>query len=133
MANDGFKIAHLDHVALIVKDIEASVDWYKNVLDLKPYKLPKWGNYPIFMLSGKSGIALFPKKTKSIDSRKSIDHFAFNVTNDNFKHAQKRLNMLDVKFEFKDHHYFHSIYFKDLDNHTVELTTIVVDEDLFYN
>ncbi len=133
MHKDRFEIAHLDHVALIVENLETSIDWYKNVLGLKPYKLPKWGAYPIFMLSGKSGIALFPKKKESIDKRKTIDHFAFNVTNQNFERAQKRLNRFDIKFEFKDHHYFHSIYFKDPDNHTVELTTIVVDEDSFYN
>jgi len=133
MDNEGFKIAHLDHVAINVENLEASVNWYKNVLGLKPYKLPKWGDYPIFMLSGKSGVALFPLKSKSKHTSKSIDHFAFNVTNENFEHAKKRLSTMNIKFDFQDHHYFHSIYFQDLDNHTVELTTIVVDEDSFYN
>ena len=49
----------LDHVAIYVADMEASAKWYENVLGLKRYQLPEWGEYPIFLLSGKTGIALF--------------------------------------------------------------------------
>lgn len=58
-----FKIEFLDHVALHVKNIEASATWYENVLGLKRYQLPEWGEFPIFMLTNKSGIALFYAKT----------------------------------------------------------------------
>jgi len=130
-------INFLDHVAIRVKDLNTSSKWYNKVLGLKKYQLPKWGEFPIFMLSGKSGIALFPANLDDTELKLNsknvkIDHFAFNVTNENFEKAKKRYTDLNLDFNIQDHHYFHSIYTKDPDGHTVELTTIVVDEKEFY-
>ncbi|TMM53320.1 VOC family protein [Maribacter algarum] len=131
------KLEFLDHVAINVADVEASADWYKKVLGLKKYKLERWGEYPVFMLSGKTGLAIFPADLnleKTQVNRKSIriDHFAFNVTNANFKTAQKKYDALGLDYTIQDHFYFHSIYTKDLDGHIVELTTLMVDEESFY-
>ncbi|MFD2561611.1 VOC family protein [Aquimarina rubra] len=131
-------IEFLDHVAIRVKDMDISMAWYQKVLDLKKYQLPKWGEFPIFMLSGKSGIALFPANLNDpqLDSSSrniKIDHFAFNVTNENFEKAKKRYKELNLSFEIEDHHYFHSIYTNDPDGHIVELTTIMVNENEFYS
>jgi catechol-2,3-dioxygenase len=117
--------------------MEASAIWYEKVLGLKRYKLREWGDFPIFLLSGKSGIALFPADTtdtklEPTSKNIKIDHFAFNVTNENFEKAKKRYNELNLEFNIQDHHYFDSIYTKDLDGHTVELTTIKVNEREFY-
>ena len=49
-----FKINFLDHVAIRVKDMEVSIEWYSRVMGLKKYKLEKWEEFPVFMLSGKS-------------------------------------------------------------------------------
>ncbi len=131
------EIEFLDHVAIRVADMEASARWYEKVLGLERYQLPEWGDFPIFLLSGKSGIALFPANTtdpKLDPSSRNvkIDHFAFNVTRENFEKARKRYAELNLEFNVQDHHYFDSIYTKDLDGHTVELTTIKVDEGAFY-
>lgn len=130
-------IEFLDHVAIRVADIEASTKWYEKVLGLKRYQLPQWGEFPIFLLSGKSGIALFPANTtdNELDATSNnvkIDHFAFNVTQENFEKAKKRYTELNLEFNIQDHYYFDSIYTKDLDGHTVELTTIKVNEQEFY-
>ncbi|WP_298510096.1 VOC family protein [uncultured Kordia sp.] len=132
-----FKLDFLDHVAILVKDMNASVAWYTKVLGLKRYQLEKWGEFPIFMLSGKTGIALFPANMKDpelVPTSKNvkIDHFAFHVSNEAFAKARKHYEDLGLSYTFKDHHYFHSIYTKDLDGHTVELTTLVVDAEEFY-
>jgi len=131
------EIEFLDHVAIRVADMEASAIWYEKVLGLKRYQLPEWGDFPIFLLSGKSGIALFPANTtdtklEPTSKNVKIDHFAFNVTNENFEKAKKRYIELNLEFNIQDHHYFDSIYTKDLDGHTVELTTIKVNEREFY-
>lgn len=131
------KLEFLDHVGICVKDIEVSANWYQSVLGLKRFTFDKWGPFPIFMLSGKSGIAIFPAngdvEQNSSSPPISIDHFAFNVNKENFDLARQNLTKLNIEFEYKNHHYFESIYFKDPDDHIVELTTILVDEEAFYN
>ena len=134
---DKIEIAFLDHVAIRVSDIEASASWYEKVLGLKRYQLPEWGDFPIFLLSGKSGVALFPAisadtELDSSSKNVKIDHFAFNVTNENFIKAKQKYAELNLEFNIQDHHYFDSIYTKDPDGHTVELTTIKVNESDFY-
>lgn len=135
--NKPFEIEFLDHVAIMVADLEASSKWYEKVLGLKRYQLPKWGEFPIFLLSGKTGIALFPAENKSIktdpDSKHiKIDHFAFNVTRENYQKAKQRYRQLNLDFYERDHYYFDSIYTLDPDGHKVELTTIKVAEKDFY-
>lgn len=137
ISNNEISIEFLDHVAIRVKDMEIAASWYEKVLGLKKYKLPEWGESPIFMLSGKTGVALFPAALKepkfNFNSRNvKIDHFAFNVTLENFKKAQRRFTELDLDYSIQDHHYFHSIYTRDPDGHVVELTTIVVEDTDFY-
>jgi catechol 2,3-dioxygenase-like lactoylglutathione lyase family enzyme len=132
-----FNINFLDHVAIYVKDMEVSINWYAKVLGLKKYQLEKWGAFPVFMMTNKTGVAIFPANLNhdkiNPESRNvRIEHFAFNVTNDDFIKAQNHFKNLNIPFEFQDHHYFHSIYLRDPDNHKVELTTIMVDEDSFY-
>ena len=135
--NDKIEIEFLDHVAIRVVDVDASSKWYENVLGLKRYQLFEWGDFPIFLLSGKSGIALFPANTTDTklnpnSKNVKIDHFAFNVTNENFEKAKNKYIELNLEFNVQDHHYFDSIYTKDLDGHTVELTTIKANKQEFY-
>jgi catechol 2,3-dioxygenase-like lactoylglutathione lyase family enzyme len=131
-----FRINFLDHVAIKVRDIDISVNWYEKVLGLKKCFLPEWKNYPVFMLAEKSGIAIFPANTNDVESNNEIkqiriDHFAFNVSNTDFEKAKLHYKNIGQEFKFQDHFYSHSIYTKDPDGHTVELTTII-DENSFY-
>ena len=133
-----FKLNFLDHVAIRVRDIETSARWYEKYLGLTRYQLPEWGKFPIFMLSGKSGVAIFPANLKDEEESNAIfknikiDHFAFNVSRDDLAKARKHFEENGIPYEFQDHHYFHSVYLKDPDGHTVELTALVVDENFFY-
>jgi len=125
-----FTIDCLDHVAIRVADLKASASWYTKVLGLTAHKLPKWGESPVFMLAGKTGIALFPANSET-NKRKSIDHFAFRVSSIAFKKALQKFEELEIPYTVQDHTYFLSVYITDLDNHTVELTTLHVLEDPF--
>lgn len=137
MEKNEIAIEFLDHVAIRVRDLDVSAEWYEKVLGLQKYQLPEWGDFPVFMLSGKSGLALFPAnmKDKQLDLNSKnvkIDHFAFHVTKENFEKAILRYTELNMDYSIQDHYYFHSIYTRDPDGHTVELTTLVVNEDSFY-
>lgn len=130
------KINHLDHVAIRVKDLEATAEWYTKVLGLKKVQTDKWGRYPIFLLAGQTGIAVFPHldsyHNAKVSTYKWTDHFAFNVDNENFEIAKTNLKDLAISFTFEDHYFFHSIYIKDPDGHIVELTTLIKEGDVFY-
>lgn len=137
-SNQKPKINFLDHVALRVTDVKVSAAWYEHVLGLKRHQPKEWGEYPIFMLANWSGIALFPADTneEQIDPTSKnvkIDHFAFNVDKENFEKAERHFAALNLDFNIQDHHYFRSIYTKDPDGHIVELTTIMVNENEFYD
>lgn len=131
-----FEIEHLDHVAIRVANFETSIEWYVDRLGLKVYQLEKWGDYPVFLLAGKSGIALFPENTpghiEPESKRSSIDHFAFHVSTPEFAKAKNYFNSINQDFKEQDHYYFKSIYLKDPDNHTVELTCLTVPAEEFY-
>lgn len=130
-----FQLQHLDHVAIRSNDPAKSCNWYEKVLGLKKYQFEKWGEFPIFMLAGKIGVAIFPADLDAIVGEaksRRIDHFAFNVNNKDFELAKAHYTQLGIDFYVQDHHYFHSIYTKDPDGHTVELTTLVVTEAEVY-
>lgn len=132
-----FKVSSLDHVAVRVKDMTASVAWYQRIFGLTLYQLPEWGNVPVFLLAGKSGIALFPANLEDVPNNKEsknvkIDHFAFRISNADFEKAKGHFDDLGLEYSLQDHHYFQSLYTRDPDGHVVELTTLVVPEDGFY-
>jgi catechol 2,3-dioxygenase-like lactoylglutathione lyase family enzyme len=131
-----FQLSHLDHVAVRALHPALSIKWYEDVLGLKKHQLEEWGDFPIFMLAGKVGVAIFSAE-KSLPhtlNRKiaGIDHFAFNVSNKDFNAARQHYEALGLSYSFQDHHYFHSIYTKDPDGHVVELTTQVLGDQLIY-
>ncbi len=77
------KLDGLDHVAITVSDLLRSTAWYGDVLGLDRQFEEAWGDYPIVMLAGESGGALFPAATPEPETvaepRNTIAmrHFAF--------------------------------------------------------
>ena len=126
-----FKIECLDHVALMVKDLERSVDWYTRVLGLKRHHAEAW-DIPVVLNAGTTGVALFPAAAEeqklSPDPRQSItmQHFAFRVSRVDFEEAQRDFRRREIKYEFQNHDVAHSIYIQDPDGYEVELTTYEV-------
>lgn len=132
-----FKIDFLDHVAIRVKDLEIAARWYEKVLGLKRYTKPEWYPSPVFMLGGKTGIALFPAnqddpQIPNASRNVRIDHYAFQLSRVDLDKAILHYEQMGLEYDFQDHHYFHSVYTRDPDGHKVELTALVVPEDQFY-
>ena len=135
--SDDFSIRFLDHVAIRVSDLERSASWYTQVLGLQRYNVERWGSYPIFLLKGQTGVALFPAQIQSTNEGPGqkgirIDHFAFRVDLKDLDKARRKYNILKMEFEEQDHFYFHSIYTRDPDGHMVELTALKVSASEFY-
>jgi catechol 2,3-dioxygenase-like lactoylglutathione lyase family enzyme len=123
-----FNIECLDHVALLVTDLDRSVEWYTRVLGLERHYAEAW-DIPIVLYAGTTGVALFPATSKgqilsTIPSQAIVmQHFAFRVSRANFEEAQKDFQRRNIKYEFQDHDVAHSIYIYDPDGYEVELTT----------
>jgi|SRR5262249_7135520 len=116
----------IDHVAMGVRDIERSAQWYIEVLGFERLHEGMWNGVPTFIGKGNTGIALFPA---THDAKASAHreirmlHLAFRADRENFLAAQHELEKRGIKFEFRDHEISHSIYFRDLDGHQLEITT----------
>ena len=122
------KINFLDHVAIRVNNPDTSAHWYEEVLGLQRLDTAEyWGPFPVMLVAGKSGIALFPKKAGDVlEQVTSRMHIAFNVDQDSFRSFQHTFEQKGIGFKFEDHHWFHSIYINDPDGYLIELTTEVI-------
>ena len=118
----------LDHVALAVRDVERSADWYVGVLGFERRYQGMWGGVPVFVARGKTAIAFFPagndrKNPSPPCPRDGILHLALRANRKNFIAAQRDLKKRRIAFHFQDHDISHSIYFQDPDGIELEITT----------
>ena len=120
----------IDHIAMGVRDIERSANWYIDVLGFERLHHGMWNGVPTFIGKGATGIALFPateEPKKSAHREIRMLHLAFRADGKNFHAAQRKLEKHGIKFEFQDHEIAHSIYFRDPDGHQLEITTYDVN------
>ena len=136
-----FELEGIDHVALSVRDVERSAQWYIEVLGFERRHDGMWNGVPTFIGKGTTAIALFPLRDDSQVARAAkIDppigrirpaanmlHLAFRANRENFLGARRELKKRGIKFEFQDHEISHSIYFRDPDDHELEITTYDLD------
>lgn len=123
-----FELEGLDHVALAVRDVERSADWYVNVLGFERRYFGMWEGVPVFVARDKTAIALFPVESNranpSLPRRPDgMLHLALRANRKNFVAAQRDLTSRGIAFHFQDHEISHSIYFRDPDGIELEITT----------
>lgn len=129
-----FTVAHIDHIALTVSDLERSRQWYQDVLGLEHLHPGVWDGVPLLLGAGATSLALFPADpdaplplpnpaAAALNRTLSMRHLAFRVDRANFEQAQRDLAQRGIVFSFEDHAICHSIYFADPDGYRLELTT----------
>jgi catechol 2,3-dioxygenase-like lactoylglutathione lyase family enzyme len=116
-----FKLEGLDHVALAVRDVERSADWYVEVLGFERRFQGMWQGVPVFVARDKTALALFPAGSDQGNPlpRKPVGmlHLAMRANRKN------NLTSRGIAFHFQDHEISHSIYFRDPDGIELEITT----------
>ena len=124
-----FTLQQIDHVALVVTDLEKSIAWYQDVLGLERRYREAWGDYPAMLCAGSTCVALFPLRPDESSAQASgsaqptMRHLAFRATYADLLEAEKNLQERGIPFEFQNHGIAHSIYFADPDGHQLEITT----------
>jgi catechol 2,3-dioxygenase-like lactoylglutathione lyase family enzyme len=122
-----FRLQRLDHVSLNVSDRSRSIAWYRDVLGLELRNQPKADDWPAFMGEFGRCVGLFQAQDGEAAERGTeavgFRHLAFMVGKDDLERAQAHFAESGVEFRFEDHGNAHSVYLRDPDGHTIELTT----------
>ncbi len=125
-----FRVKHIDHVELLVRDIAKTEAWYRKVLGLK--RVQAWDPEPVMIGAGKTMLALFtsPRPKQRLPGKKGGHRVsygylrvAFLTDAKGFEQAQRRLRKLGIRFRGPvDHDTTFSIYFQDLNGLPLEIT-----------
>jgi catechol-2,3-dioxygenase len=97
------------------------------VLGLGLRNEPKADDWPAFMGEFGRCVGLFQAQDGEAAERGTeavgLRHLAFMVGKDDLERAQAHFAESGVDFRFEDHGNAHSVYLRDPDGHTIELTT----------
>src|SRR5438067_13199443 len=119
----------IDHIAMGVRDIEHSANWYVDVLGFERLHEGMWNGVPTFIGKGNTGIALFPAKPDAKPAPSShrelrMLHLAFRADRANFFAAQQELQKRGIELELQEYEISLCIYFSDHVGLTHEISTI---------
>ena len=120
------KLEGIDHVAFTVSDVEQTVAWYLEVLGFERRHEGAWKGVPAFIGKGTTALALFPRPRKGTSAVKPDGpflHLALRASRAEFVRAEEELRKRGIEFHFEDHGIAHSIYFRDLNDLRLEITT----------
>ena len=127
------KITELDHIGLRVKDVEASLRFYSELLGLKTERVDEWRKgeigFPSVRLNADTLIDFFLSEKKVDNANQEInqDHFCLVVERTDMEHLKTRLEELDVRIHngpgkrWGAHGDATSLYIYDPDQNVVEL------------
>jgi catechol 2,3-dioxygenase-like lactoylglutathione lyase family enzyme len=120
------KLERLDHISLNVTDRVRSVAWYRDVLGLPQRNEPTAADEPVFLGDPGLQFGLFQAQTPAAEREPEsagFRHVALVV--DDLGATQEHLRARGITFNYEDHGNARSVYFRDPDGHTIELTTYV--------
>jgi len=110
------QIIRIDHVSLDVRDRPASLAWYQTVLGLTPHSRHSEPDEPIFLGPLGARLGLFAERPAG------LRHIALATDAPGQSRLAERLDRLHIPYQFERHSDSDSIYFRDLDGATLEVT-----------
>jgi catechol 2,3-dioxygenase-like lactoylglutathione lyase family enzyme len=115
----------LDHVGLLVSDIDRSIEWYERVLGLERAYHDVSGRNPAVLVAKGTGVALFPGEGGPDVAAmfRPPAHVCFRLSARAYQSARAELERADIKYSESDHRVSRSLYVHDPDLHLVEITT----------
>lgn len=130
-------ITGIDHVELYVSDLEEATTWYERVFGFSPdddYEVwrQRDGGPLILTVTESTKLAMFERESAIRGDGVSPNQIAFQTDADGFLAFLDRLDSLDLTDrdgdpvtceDVVDHDLSYSLYFTDLDENRVELTT----------
>lgn len=119
------KIERIDHVALVVRDLQISKQWYGEIfgfdsLESSPAS-PYIGDESVKLALLQ--IAEGSKFTPPVSQGARACHFSFGTDRSTFESYRARLDGLKIGYEELTHSDSQSIYFRDPDGYMIEVTT----------
>ncbi len=131
------KIQGIDHVALNVRDLDKSVEFYTKVIGLKvTAREPSKPGIEYFLDCGPSLLGII--QAKNLDDQHPFaheglgaNHFSFRIHADDFGPMIKRLEEHGVTIEYaKKREKSWSLYFYDMDGNKLEVTAWPLEDGL---
>ena len=131
------RIQEIDHVAINVRDIDKSVEFYTKVIGLAiTQREPSNPGVEYFLDCGPSLIGII--QAKDFGSQHAFaneglgaNHFSFRVHSDDFETMIQRLEKNNVTIEFaKKREKSWSLYFYDIDGNKLEVTSWPLEDGL---
>lgn len=121
-----FSVQQIDHVEVMVRNIDAAAQWYSEVLGLK--ETHRWNPEPVFLEANGTALALFQANGERSSPGTAVHwhRVAWRTDKDGFEAAQQHLRDRGIKFRGPiDHEIAWSIYFDDPDGNPLEITYYV--------
>lgn len=126
-SNVRLSVEQFDHAALVVRDVSASVKWYKDWLGFD--SLGSGQNAPPhYVGNGITKLALLQasdseKFTFTVNQGVRACHIAFRANRGSFNEYERRLSEVGNEYEKLTHSDSQSLYFSDPDGYLIEVTT----------
>jgi catechol 2,3-dioxygenase-like lactoylglutathione lyase family enzyme len=125
-----FTATQIDHVEVIVRDLDAAARWYREVFGLVEQR--RWDPEPVMIGGGPAGPMLALFQADSEPATRPPEHagggphwhrVAWRTDREGFAAAQQHLRGLAIPFRGPvDHDIAWSIYFHDPDGNPLEIT-----------
>jgi catechol 2,3-dioxygenase-like lactoylglutathione lyase family enzyme len=109
------RLLRIDHVSLDVRDRQASIAWYEEVLRLSPHARHDHGDQPVFLGPEGARLGLFAERPAG------LRHIALATDDAGRREVIERLDRLALPYTPERHGDHDSIYFADPDGTTLEV------------